>query len=111
MPVSRPFAGAESKYPPAKTHKYETKATANAGSEIIGDFAKHNEDFIITWFEKEDPKYSHRLDHTKNNLYTSRDEIIFNQNKTKRTNSGFRASAAAMFTNQTGGKWIFTDYE
>ena len=83
--------------------KQDAKVTAFAGSGIINDLVKSTDDYIIS-FDKEESKHAtNNIDSMKNNMGSSKDSSSINH-FSKRTTSGFRASAAAMFSNQTGGK-------
>ena len=101
----------EPKYPIKHELKADSKATAFAGSGIMSDMMKTNDEFMITSMDKEESKHASNIDSMKNNIGSSKDSSSMNHfGKSKRTNSGFRTSAAAMFSNQTGGKWAFTDF-
>jgi len=73
-----------------KIEKHESKITALVGSGIINDLTTTHDDFIITSIDKEEKKMQSRI-------HSALAEG-------KRTNSGFKTSAASMFTSQTGGK-------
>lgn len=93
--------------------KTDSKVTAFAGNGIVNDIMKNNDDFIISTLNKEESKYSNAVDTTKTTFGTSKDgssKPSTNFNRDKRSNLGLRAGAAAMFSNQTGGKCSYPDY-
>lgn len=95
----------ESKPPP--------KVTTLVGSGIVNDLMKNTDDFIITSMDKEESKQVSAVDTTKTNFGSSKETASKSNstlNRDKRTNTGFRTSAAAMFSNQTGGKCTYADY-
>lgn len=104
-----PYTAPEQKTAP----KVDSKVTAFAGNGIVNDIMKNNDDFIISTLNKEESKYSSAIDTAKTTFGTSKDgssKPSTNFSRDKRSNLGFRASAAAMFSNQTGGKCSHPDY-
>ena len=79
-----------------KSDKHESKVTAIAGSGIMSDMMKTTDEFMISNKEKEEKKVAPT-------------RMGSNLNEGKRTNSGFKTSAASMFTSQTGGKNSYQD--
>lgn len=74
-----------------QSDKHESKVTAFAGSGIINDLMKTNDEFMISTFDKEEKKMPGRTNSSA-------------LGDGKRSNTGFKTSAASMFTNKTGSK-------
>lgn len=110
---NKAFAAPYSNTDYKKGTKHESKATAIAGSGIINDLMKTNDDFIITPIGEES-KYLATKDSTKANFGSFKDSnskgSINKGSRDTKFNTGFRTSAASMFVNQTGGSGNFTDY-
>jgi hypothetical protein len=108
-PYIHPYSNTDYK----KGIKHEPKATAIAGSGIINDLMKPNDDFIITPMGEES-KYIAPKDSTKAIFGSSKEGTpqtnIKKVTRDTKFNTGFRTSAASMFVNQTGGSENFTDY-
>lgn len=102
-----PYSNSEVKVP--KTEKIESKVTAFAGSGIVNDLMKTNDEFMIAPLGKEESKY---MDSTKPQIGSTKDSLSkpSTGSQNKRSSLRFGTSAATMFTNQTGGKCTFTDY-